>query len=371
MRILMTQRELISRGGSELFTIEVATELSKRGHQVAVFCPRIGDLVDIMYSAGVWVKTRLAEIPWAPDIIHGQHHLQAIAAISHFTKAPAIYYCHGVFPWVEQVPVHPRIRNYVMMCQWMVRVVEPKFGITQERVVALPNFVNTKRFSQVRSPPERPRRAALFGNAGLPAKELLRLERACIKEGLTLDKIGSAYGTQQPRPEVFLLDYDLVFAAGKCALESMACGCAVIPVISGQAGRLITVDNFEEWSHSNFSPRYYASALQINSKWLNGELRAYSPQAITEVTEKVRRERELSTAVDRLEKIYIAAVEDYVGNRPSPELAEFAPYLEKLSSEVDAMWVELEYLRSKVLRGRHHWLRDLANKIKRKFKRTR
>src|SRR5260370_19650185 len=124
MRILMTQRELIHRAGSELFTIEVAAELGKRGHQVAVFCPRFGppDLQNIMYSAGVWIRSRLSEIPWVPDIIHGQHHLQAIAAIGYFLKVPAIYYWHGFFPWVEQPPLHPRIRTYVMMCQWMVRL---------------------------------------------------------------------------------------------------------------------------------------------------------------------------------------------------------------------------------------------------------
>src|SRR5690242_14363757 len=132
MRILMTQRELIGRAGSELFTIEVAAELAKRGHQVAVYCPKFGMLADVMHSAGVWTKSRLADIPWEPEIIHGQHHLQAIAALSYFLKVPAIYLCHGVFPWVEEVPLQPRIRSYVMMSQWMVRLVEAKFGIPQE-----------------------------------------------------------------------------------------------------------------------------------------------------------------------------------------------------------------------------------------------
>ena len=120
MRILITQRELIHRAGSELFTIEVATELGKRGHEVAVFCPRLGQLANIMFAAGVWIKPRLAEIPWVPEIIHGQHHLQTMAALAYFPKAPAVYHCHGYFPWVEQVPLHPRIRTYVMTCRWMV-----------------------------------------------------------------------------------------------------------------------------------------------------------------------------------------------------------------------------------------------------------
>jgi hypothetical protein len=352
MRILITQRELIHRAGSELFTIEVASELGKRGHDVAVFCPRFGDLADILFPAGVWIKPRLAEIPWIPDIIHGQHHLQAMAAIACFSKVPAVYHCHGYFPWVEQVPVHPRIRAYVMMCQWMVRGLEPKFGIPRERVVVVPNFVDTKRFSHVRTPPDRPRRAVLFSNAGLPAYELAKLESGCRKEGLSLDKIGMIYGTQQPRPEIFLPDYDLVFAVGKSALEALACGCAVIPVIRGQAGHLITMENFEDWAHSNFSPRYYASAAQIDTSWLNGELRSYSPKITSDVTSRVRKEHVLSDAVDRLEKIYRGAIDDY-DKDPGPDVAEFAPYLERMSLEVDTMWRELEHLRDARLTGRH------------------
>ena len=130
MRILITQRELIHRAGSELFTIEVATELGKRGHEVAVFCPRLGQLANIMFAAGVWIKPRLAEIPSGS----GDHSRPASSSghgrdRSTSPRSPAIYHCHGYFPWVEQVPLHPRIRTYVMMCQWMVGGLEPKFGI--------------------------------------------------------------------------------------------------------------------------------------------------------------------------------------------------------------------------------------------------
>jgi hypothetical protein len=233
-----------------------------------------------------------------------------------------------------------------MMCQWLARLVENKFEIAPERVRVLSNFVNTQRFSRVRNPPNRPQRAVLFSNGGLPANELHRLESACADQGLSMTKIGLAYGTQQPRPEISLPDYDLAFAVGKCALEAMACGCAVIPLIPGQAGNLITKDNFEEWSYSNFSPRYYASAEQIDAIWLARELRRYSPKAVLEVTEKVRSERDLRTAVDLLEKTYAAAIDDYAAAKPADGTAEFAPYMERLSAEVDAMWAELEHHRN-------------------------
>jgi hypothetical protein len=337
MRILMTLRQLITRGGSEMFTIEVATELSRRGHEVAVYCPRIGEWAHILFSSGVWVKERLSELPWTPDIIHGQHHLQAITALSYFETVPAIYYCHGIYPWVEQVPLHPRIRTYVMMCQWMVPPVRTAFGIPSNRIIAIPNFVDTRRFSHVRPPAERLRSAVLFGNHTFPADELQRLEGACSRAGLSLDKIGHAHGNPQPRPEFFLPRYDLVFAIGKCALEAIACGCAVVTIIPGQAGELVTIENLDNWIHSNFSPRYYSCAAQIDDAWLMQELQKYLRESTAQVTARVRSVCDLGQAVDKLERIYRDTVADF-DHRTMKVTAELAPYLERLSSEVDAMW---------------------------------
>ena len=286
MRILITVRQLIGRGGSELFTIEVATELSRRGHEVAVYCPRVGDWVgaQIMFSGGVWVKERLNELPWKPDVIHGQHHMQAITALSYFEAVPAIYYCHGIHPWVERVPLNPRIRNYIMTCQWMVVPVSMEFGIPRDRITVIPNFVDTRRFSHVRRPPDRFRRALLFGNHSFPEDEMQPLERACGVAGLSLEKIGFWHLNPQPRPELLLPEYDVVFAIGRCALEAIACGCAVITIIPGQAGELVTKENFDNWVYSNFSPRYYSCADRVNEEWLLKQLQKYSAENAGEVT---------------------------------------------------------------------------------------
>jgi hypothetical protein len=337
VRILITQRELIHWGGSQMFTIEVAKELSSRGHEVAVFCPRPGDLAKIIFPSGVWVKSQLGEIPWEPDIIHGQHHLQAVAALSYFVNAPAIYYCHGARPWAEQAPLHPRIRNYVMICNWMVTPNATEFGIPRDRMTVIPNFVNMTRFSRVRKPADRPRRALLFGNKGFRASELSRLERTCQDQDISLDKVGYPYGNPQERPEAFLPDYDLVFAIGRCAVEAIACGCAVIPIVPGQAGQLVTMENFQDWVSSNFSPIYGTCATQIDAEWLKSELANYSPATTALVCAKLRAEHDMGSAVTKIEAIYRDAVDDYK-NGTKPIAAEFAPYLERMSLEVDAMW---------------------------------
>ena len=151
----MTQRALTGWGGTEMITIEVAHELQRRGHEVAVFSPRLGIPASLMQSNGVWVKSRLNEIPWTPDVIHGHHHLQAMAALSYFGDTPAIFCSHGSSQWAEQVPIHDRIRQYVVMSEGMVPRLGPMYGVSPALVTVVPNFVNTKRFSTVRQAPAR------------------------------------------------------------------------------------------------------------------------------------------------------------------------------------------------------------------------
>lgn len=42
MKILLTNRELVHLGGSELVTVELAEEMMRQGHEVTIYSPRIG-----------------------------------------------------------------------------------------------------------------------------------------------------------------------------------------------------------------------------------------------------------------------------------------------------------------------------------------
>lgn len=164
MKILITQRELTGRGGSELFTIEVALALHERGHDVRVYTPRGGKGMAQLKSRGVRVSESLADSKWEPDVIHGQHHLQAVTALTRYPLAPMIYHIHGSFPWVEFPPIHGRILKYNVMCEAMLEGIETNFNIPKERVGVVSNFVDLKRFSKIRTVAEEPSRALLFGN---------------------------------------------------------------------------------------------------------------------------------------------------------------------------------------------------------------
>ncbi len=363
MRILMTQRDLTYVGGTEMVTVELAKELAERGHEVAVYTPRTGRIANIMISSGVWVRDRLSDIPWVPDIIHGQHHLQTMAALAKFKETPAVYYCHGVLPWVERPPVHPRIGRYLMMCEWLVPRTSPEYGLPPEKVVVLPNFVNLARFTQVRTPPARPLRAALFGG-WLQPEDVSKLEAACAKASLKLDKIGYNHENPLERPEIFLQGYDVVFAIGRCALEALACGCAVIPLMPGQAGALITPATLSQYAFSNFSPRYFVTANQISEEWLIEQLAQYHPDDVLTVTATVRERQSLQKAVDRLLELYAEAKAATVPAEAEAPSSEFAPYLETMGREADVMWAELEAMRGR-LKAESGEVRALKQALKR------
>jgi hypothetical protein len=161
-----------------------------------------------------------------------------------------------------------------------------------------------------------------------------------------------------------LQQYDLVFAIGKCALEAMATGCPVIPILPGQAGSLITSASFDEWSFSNFSPRYFMSSKQISEQWLRKQIASYSVEDLEKITRRVRTERSIESAIDKLEAIYRDVVE-----APSAEIGSidsYAAYLESLANDVDPMWAELE--------GVHHKRRrvkELEEKLQQAAQRER
>ena len=121
----------------------------------------------------------------------------------------------------------------------------------------------------------------------------------------------------------------LAFAIGRCAIEAMACGCAVIPVSSGMAGTLVTPENFSRWAASNFAPRWNNPADRVSAQWLSEELARYRPDSIAAVTQHLREEYDLDKAISALETIYHNAIRAV----PAPDdltadLADLALYLE-------------------------------------------
>lgn len=359
MRILFTQRELIVRAGSEMFTVEAARGLRERGHEVAVWAQRYGDLASALHAYGIPVYRALKEIPVRPEVIHGQHHMQAMTALAFFPEVPIVYHCHGK-PWIATPPRHRQIRHYIAMAQGMKDEMETLHQIPRSSITVVNNAVNLERYNRVRTPPARITRAIAFGNNFVPNADTEQLSALCREQDITLDFFGLNLGNVHARPEHLLQDYDLAFAIGRCAIEAMACGCAVIPVSSGMAGTLVTPENFSRWAASNFAPRWNNPADRVSAEWLAEELARYRPDSIAAVTQHLREEYNLDKAISALETIYHNAIRAFpVPDDRTADLTDLALYLEGLSRDVDltyATTMETEDLTEQ--RARYQQIKD-------------
>jgi hypothetical protein len=285
MKLLLTNDELHEvRGGTQVFISDLAAALQERGHTVAVYAWLRGSVSEALEARGVPVVSSPKACGFVPEVIHGQHHLATMTALCAFPSTPAIYYCHGYGPWQERPPRHPRILKYAGMAEAMRQWLAIESGRPSEDIHILPNSVHLGRFQQVRSLCQRPRRALIYGNAFIPPSHVSRIQQACDRAGVRLDKLGAPFGNAITAPEEVLPEYDLVFAIGRSALEAMACGCAVMPCSVRGCGPLVDPESLAFWSRRNFTVPGDIFPMEV--KRIEKEIRRFDPGVAAEVTRR-------------------------------------------------------------------------------------
>lgn len=332
MKLLFTNHRLRDRGGSELFTAEVAGELARRRHDVAVFSTVGGPVADAIRAAGIAVVHRPAACPFIPDVIHGQHHLETMAALTAWPSAPALYFLHGYGPWEERPTVHPRLLRYAAPSGAFLPWLEVRCAAPPGQVHVIPNF-----FDPVRFPHQRPRgralsRALVYHNTMDPAGPVFAsITVACDAAGLELESAGASFGRVLEDPGAVLPEYDVVFASGRSALEAMACGCAVIPVTREQTGQWIGPERFDAALDLNFTLRPDDSTAADD---LNQVLCGIQLEVLPGLAVRVRRDFTLHATVDRLESAYQEILALPLPSDPCGEGAALADYLTSLAEYV-------------------------------------
>jgi glycosyltransferase involved in cell wall biosynthesis len=320
MNVLLTNDELHEvRGGTQIFIADLAQALQDRGHRVAVYSWLCGSLADEMRVSGLSVVGDPLQCGFVPDIIHGQHHLATMTAITAFPGVPAVYHCHGYLPWQERPPAHPRIERYLAMADALVPWMAAVTGKKNEDVLVLPNSVNLSRFGRVRQLGPSPRHALLFGNAFIPPESVSRLRRACERGGMTLDLVGAQFGNAVSDPAGLLTQYDLVFAIGRSAMEAMASGCAVVIFSAYGCGPIMTPDLLTAMSGRNFTVPVEAPAISVRS--LIAEVGKFHPGSASALTRLVRERYCFDHTCNRMAEIYTETIASW-NARPHPSPAQ-------------------------------------------------
>src|SRR6476660_7566892 len=105
LTILFTNIWLVTRGGSETVTRDLALGMLRRGHRPIVYSPVLGEATDDLTAKGIVVIDDLRKLSEPPDILHAHHSIPCCEALIRFPQVPAIYTCHAFAYWAE-APAH-------------------------------------------------------------------------------------------------------------------------------------------------------------------------------------------------------------------------------------------------------------------------
>jgi hypothetical protein len=331
MRVLITNNTLGMRAGTEMYVRDIALALQKNGHQPMAYSNLLGEVAEELREAGIPVTDDLNSLAEAPEILHGHHHLETMTALRRFPKVPAIYVCHGWRPWQEKPPVHPRIMAYGAVELPTRAFVGETVGLPPDQVRLLLNFVDLDRFQPREPLPAKPRRALIFSNYAHETTHLPPIREACQRIGLPLDVAGVRAGVPLGNPENILGSYDLIFAKGRAALESLAVGTAVIVGDEFGLGPMVQSLGFAALRKLNFGSS--VCNLPLAPEPIIKEIEKYDPEDAARVCHLVREQCDLKSYLVSLVGLYEEALSTWTKNpsREPEEQAAEVDYLKEIS----------------------------------------
>lgn len=308
MKILLTIQDMTGPAGGSLYVRDFALELFRQGHHPTVYCCRPGAISDQLTAAGIAVSVSVDKLG-SPDIIHGNTPVETAAAILAFPHTPAIFVCHGWDSPDALAPRFPRVYRYLAVSDISRDRLVYWDGIPESRIVVHQNPVDLLRFRRRADTPDRLRRALVFSNTITESERLPIVRQACDSAEIALDVVGRGVHNVVLDPEQMLRNYDLVFARGRCALEALASGCAVILCDQLGLGELITTENYEIFRLRNFGRRTFQ--LSFTADAIVSQIRRYDPEDARRVTDHVRECDGLFAATEVLTRIYREAMAEF------------------------------------------------------------
>ncbi|MBL8241153.1 MAG: glycosyltransferase [Bryobacterales bacterium] len=331
LRVLLTIQSMEGPAGGSLYVRDFAQELFRLGHHPVVYCLRLGALAAQVRHFGIPVCDSLDKLA-RPDIIHGNSPIETAAVLLRFPDVPAIFVCHGWDSPDALAPRFPNVMRYLAVSEISRDRLIFTDGVPEDRIAMHLNPVDLLRFPRRPPLPPRPARALFFSNTMSP-ESLALIRQACDEYGLPLDVLGEAAGyTGRPDPERILGTYDVVFARGRCALEAIAAGCAVILADSLGFGELITPENYQYLRIRNFGRRTYQ--LSVSAQSILAQLRRYDAALSSALTDLVREREGLAHAAMVLAGHYASVIDEF--NRtfehvPAAELIAASRFLEAIA----------------------------------------
>lgn len=300
MNILITNLWLHDYAGTEVYVRDLAITLKRIGFQVDVYTPYIGFIGRDMRKMGINVVDSVDDIKNIPNIIHG-HHKVVMDVINKFHEVPVVYFCHSGNLEQEEPVIHPNIKKYVAVDEFCMERLRNK-KIADAQIIY--NWVDTNKLKQKEKINDIPSKALIFSNK-FPKEKVWVIQKACDEMKIQLDFLGSEYGNSNMNPETILGNYDIVFAKAKCAMEAMACGCAVILHDYAGLGEMIVPSNFEHARKYNFGfklLRPVSASGKMNR--IGKEIKRYNAVEVKMVSDRIREEASFDKSLQQIITLY-------------------------------------------------------------------
>lgn len=249
LRVAFTNIGLDGFAGSELWTLEMASYMHRSAVPTLVYSPHLGAVAAKFAVKGFEITDDLGALQaFSPTLLHIHHQQEtAQARIAVGPDCRRVNMIHGLLPHPEwpgadmdaylAVSLHAKAKTALLG--------PPGWN----DITLMPNFFDPRRFGNKQA---EQRGNALLHSSRVTDVNIRQMQGVLEQHGLTLDHMGYG-GMVEASPETVLPQYNLVFAAGRSAIEALASGCHVILWDQGIVGPAITVDNFWYVLAANFS----------------------------------------------------------------------------------------------------------------------
>jgi len=345
-RVLIANLSMTAASGTVTYTRDLALALLRHGWTPIVYTSVAGSQATLLRTATISVVTDPAQLGAPPDVIHGHHVLETLAAMARFPNVPAVFVCHDSLAWHSMPPRMPGIRAYVAVDRNCRDRMVLEHGIPEESVRVLTNPVDLQRFARRDPLPPKPRRALVFNNDALQYNLVAPIRAACAERDIEVDVIGLASGNAVDHPEEILARYDLVFGRARCAIEAAAMGAAVIGCDARGMSGMLTTTRLEELRLLNFGAR--TLQLPLTRENLLREIDRYDPADASAVADRIRASNSADLIAEQFISLYDEILADPVRVAPEDDLAGISATLSKVGHHLYAQ-TEVTRPRSAVL----------------------
>jgi hypothetical protein len=260
MRILLANHHIDQRAGSELYCLELATALTRAGHQVALFTFRPGGISEEFRRRNVAVFSvpdEAAIEAFDPEVLH-VHHAPCLYFLGSLRlRAPVVFSSLGVLPALEGAPIiWAGVAHALAVSEEVREALTPTpFGAAVPISLCRNWFDDTglEKPAPARARPAR-RIAVVTNHLDPRLKE--DLEAVCqARPGVSWTHLGLPHRSTEITPEL-LRDFDRVVSIGRTPLLAAALQIpCVLYDIHGCDG-LLSVEHFDAQARVNFSGRH-------------------------------------------------------------------------------------------------------------------